>query len=447
MQRSGTTVTHVVLKDHPNVSMSTDEVAIAPFFTKGISTFTGGKESYRQRLAGYTGLFDLLSSHYLEDQTLALGLKAAIGNHREAIEFCNCLREYLPDVRVVLVVREDLVAQHGSLLRAERSGAWHAWEGQKTVASAPFAIAPKDFEIYALESRKTIAQLRTLHRTHDVLELIYEKDIADGVRHDRLFEFLALPVAPVTWLKMSKVAPPADTFIDNYAELTALLPSIPVSTEADEVAAATRVRRERAKDEDPSFLLNRACSQLERADLDEAYADIETALGVDAGRSLDASLCAHVCGLIEHAAATVGVPPREDLLLVLSQGRADNPYFLVERARIRLQTGDAALACDDIVGVLGAKVDLDQRTLRWAFDLLERALERRGDPVAAAQTVESLRDAYGEREHYLVLRATVEHRSGRRDEAEAMLRAALAKDPGHQRATDLLAKWFAAPRS
>ena len=38
--RSGTTVTHLALKGHPNVSAVRDEVRIDPLFTQGMGAFT-----------------------------------------------------------------------------------------------------------------------------------------------------------------------------------------------------------------------------------------------------------------------------------------------------------------------------------------------------------------------------------------------------------------------
>ena len=132
MQRSGTTVTHVCLAGHPEVCMAPDEVYVEPFFTRGLAAFTGGKESYKDRQDGYARLFDLIAGFRAKESTRAVGFKVAIGSANDARDVANCLSEYLPDLKVILVHRSDLAAQFGSLQRAIASGEWHAWEGEKS---------------------------------------------------------------------------------------------------------------------------------------------------------------------------------------------------------------------------------------------------------------------------------------------------------------------------
>lgn len=441
MQRSGTTVTHVGIKDHPNVTMSNDEVWASPFFTKGLSTFTGGKESYKQRRSSYLGLFDLLAASRVSDKTTAYGIKSAIGNRQEAIDFCNCVREYFPGVRIILVSREDLVSQHASLLRAEKTGEWHAWEGQKRSAAGTFAIPPEAFTAYATECRHTNAQLRTLKRTHPVMELVYERDIAPGVQYDKVFEFLGVPVVKVDWLKMTKVAPPAETFVENFKDLQTLMATLPQPTEQEELAAATVVRRERAKGETPNFLMSRACEAFDRGDLDDAWADVETGIAVAAGRPLDVSVRARVCGLAERAASKAGAPVRSDLLGQLEQDVADNAFFVLPRAEVRARGDFAVRACDDALGVLAKGATLDARTRKWAFDVLELALDKRNEPAYAVATMESLKAAHGDSGNFLLLNALVFARMGRSQDAIASMQAAADRDPGLARAKELLAKW------
>jgi len=160
MQRSGTTVTHVCLSGHPNVSMAADEVFAEPFFTRGLATFTGGKETFQDRKDGYGKLFNLITASKANGSTLAAGFKVAIGNTREAIDVANCLREYFEGTRIILVQRTDLAAQYGSLRRAILSGQWHAWEGERSRSDHRIELPPDARR----EPRAARVQLREGHR-------------------------------------------------------------------------------------------------------------------------------------------------------------------------------------------------------------------------------------------------------------------------------------------
>lgn len=436
MQRSGTTVTHVCLNGHPNVAMPSDEVMTTPFFTRGLATFTRGKESYAARKQGYAGLFDLITSLTGNEHTTTFGIKAAVGNHSEALDVCNCLREYLPDVAVILVSRDDLVAQCGSLARAEKSGEWHAWEGRKKSArEGTLAIEPSRFQAYAHECRHTMGQLRTLARTHDLLEFNYERDIANGVRHDRLFEFLGLPRVPVTWLRMTKVAPPARDFIENYDELTKLLARIPEPREEDELTAARARRSEAARSEAPNFLMTRGCDLLTQGDnLASATEDIRLALENEA--SPDAWMLGRAYGLLESAP---NVADADALLAALASSHGDNPFFLLERARTRHMAGDRRPAHADTIQALTATSPLDALNRKHAFTMLERILVGLEDPALAADTIETLAATHATDANYLFLKGFVARHAGDAEAARAALQAALDADSEHARSRELLA--------
>jgi tetratricopeptide (TPR) repeat protein len=439
MQRSGTTVTHVCLNGHPDVAMPTDEVYVAPFFTRGLATFTGGKESYKARQDGYRRLFELLTSMRAKDTTRAIGFKTAVGTHHDAIDIANCLREYLPDVLLILVTRDDLVAQCGSLVRAQESGEWHVYEGKRTQPQGDkIAIEPGYFQDYARNCLDAVAQLRTLHATHRVLEFNYERDIVPGNAWGKLFDFLGLPHVPITWLRMQKVAPPPRDFIENYDELCAQLAAMPVSGEAEQLAAAKALSRERARCETGNFLLHRASERLARGTLAQALADIEVAL--EAGKGLDFALQGQVCALLESAAGSPPEPAAAAAVAAFEQRGAGNAFFLLHRARVRLQKNRAGDAVADLTAMLGKHTRLDDGSLRYAFELLERALEKNGDVAAAQRTVAVLRSGFADNPHFLFLESLVARYAGCADDALALLRKVVAVAPGHERARRMLAE-------
>lgn len=435
MQRSGTTVTHVCLNGHPHVTMPSDEVMTSPFFTRGLATFTGGKESYADRMLGYEKLFELLTSLHATDETQAIGFKTAVGNHHEALEVCTSVREYFPDVRIILVSRDDLVAQCGSLVRAEKSGEWHAWEGQKqSELDGKLTIDVERFREYASGCKQTVAQLRSLSTTHALLDFRYESHIAPGVDHASLFDFLDLPQVEVSWLRMKKVAPPARDFIANYDALATELEAMASPGEAEELKAGRAHRTAIARREQPNFLMTRATHALETGGAREsAIADVRVALE---GGAPDVWLLAKAYGLLERG----GSADCADVLETLIEDNQDNPYFLVPRAHERFLAGDFDASLADSMLALEHAEKLDARTRANAFVQLERILVRREDPALARETIAKLAQQHDGDSGYHFLRGFVERALGDTDAAMTSLRRSLEIEEDHTRARELLAQ-------
>ena len=60
--RSGTTLVHLTLRSHPQVSSPKDEVKVVPLFESGISAFTYGHETEDEHRVGFTRAFDMLAA-------------------------------------------------------------------------------------------------------------------------------------------------------------------------------------------------------------------------------------------------------------------------------------------------------------------------------------------------------------------------------------------------
>jgi LPS sulfotransferase NodH len=126
-QRSGTTVVHMAAMGHPNVAALSDEVKINPLFAKGISSFTFGNDFTEEKEKGLSALFNTLTLLLSNDETIAHGCKIACANEKLADTLISALKTRLKDVKVILVVRKDLVAQYGSALSSARTGIFHSW--------------------------------------------------------------------------------------------------------------------------------------------------------------------------------------------------------------------------------------------------------------------------------------------------------------------------------
>ncbi len=237
--RSGTTVTHLVLMGHPNVATLNDELRPDPFFTRGLTTFTFGADLPEEKSAGHRALFDAITSIRANAQTLALGAKSVNNSPTKAREIVKIMQTSLPEMKVIHVVRHDVVAHFGSALYGKRSGIMHAWNaGARERVVQPIAIPKWQFVSFALGVLRMNRELRALQDSHAVLELAYEDYLEDPANvHRRLFDFVGVPQLPVTWLPAEKLLPPPESYITNYLEMTRLLEQLRDAVASGEVPA------------------------------------------------------------------------------------------------------------------------------------------------------------------------------------------------------------------
>lgn len=266
-QRSGTSVTHDVVAGHPDVTACPTEVRASPFFTDGASVFTTIEMPWEQRAPCHRRIFDALAGRTGTADHRARGIKVAIPTPEIAADLANCVREHFPGMRILLVRREDLVAQFASLRRAQTTGQWHSW--QSTGESPRITLADEELRSYAKDCLRIEAQLRSLQRTHPLLEVVYERDIRTG-RWDQLFEFLDLEVRTIDWPVMQKVAPPAEDYVQDYARLSRMLRTLPRPDEASELAFAEARAEQRLRTEPCQTLIERARLQLASDDAAQA---------------------------------------------------------------------------------------------------------------------------------------------------------------------------------
>lgn len=247
MARSGTTVTLQALQGHPNVRACMDELKVTPFFTQGVGAFTVSGVNDYERDHSYGLLLDAMtmipcSLHgkdlmgyggtdaFPKGEILASGVKVAVSTIDEAELLSASLAKYesLKDVAIVRVERRDLVAQCASLWRAKRSGRWHSfYSSPATVADpkAPFEIPEGDFHFYCDEAAAVRGSFDRLAKSHRVIEVSYEDEIArmGPAAFQRTFSFLGLPQISPTWLGSEKVAPPIESFVLNSRRLYEIL--------------------------------------------------------------------------------------------------------------------------------------------------------------------------------------------------------------------------------
>lgn len=218
--RSGTTVTHLILRGHPQVSALNDEVKICELFGKGISSFTFGNDLEDETAKGFKKAFDLLASLNFRPNTKVAGIKCAVGTVEDAKIFVERIKLSFPDMNIILTVREDILAQFGSRLRAKKTGLYHSWGKEKIKKPISVTIEKGMYSDYLLFNLKIIEILRGLKQTNRFLEISYEKDILPGLNYyKKLYNFLDLNQIEPTWVSSKKVAPSPREFISNYDKI------------------------------------------------------------------------------------------------------------------------------------------------------------------------------------------------------------------------------------
>jgi len=219
--RSGTTVTHLALMGHPNVCALNGELRPEPFFTKGISTFSHGKDPEDEKTKGYSAIFDAITLIRENEDTMAHGAKTACNSYQSAQDMVAAIQKYIGDLKIIIIIRNDIVAQFGSGIVGKKTGIMHSWykgfEGRKV---DKISINKWRFIPYAHNVNNMYAALSELKETNDVLEIYYEDLLADANSfYTKIFRFLGLPEVETTWLDSKKVLPPPEDYIKNYSAL------------------------------------------------------------------------------------------------------------------------------------------------------------------------------------------------------------------------------------
>lgn len=220
MPRSGTTAVHNTLRGHPSVSALHKEVAVDPFLTQGVAIFTRKHPKTRSSISS---LFDLMTSTQSVAEPEARGMKLTTGSDERARAFVEAVRTHLPDVRIILLVRRDLVAQFGSLVKSQKTGVWgqHVGESEGRGTAPTLELDRYEFAEYAIQAYQIRRRLRSMQETHEILEISYEEVLLGGKlpTHDPLFNFVGVEPQRADWLTDRKLSPPSESYIQNYDEL------------------------------------------------------------------------------------------------------------------------------------------------------------------------------------------------------------------------------------
>jgi LPS sulfotransferase NodH len=123
-------------------------------------------------------------------------MKLTIGSDERARAFVERVRTHLPNVRIILLVRRDLVAQFGSLVKSQKTGVGgrHVGESKGRRTAPALELDRYEFAEYAIEAYQTRRRLRSMQETHEIPEISYEKVLLRGElpTYDPLFNFVGV---------------------------------------------------------------------------------------------------------------------------------------------------------------------------------------------------------------------------------------------------------------
>ena len=130
--RSGTTATHLALMGHPQISALDGELKPSPFFTNGIRTFTHSHATTEEDRDGYRAIFDAITS-LSNKAAKAVGAKTACNSAELAQRMLHVLRHNIPEMKVIHMIRDDVIAHYASGIMQARTGVSHSWNlGEKS---------------------------------------------------------------------------------------------------------------------------------------------------------------------------------------------------------------------------------------------------------------------------------------------------------------------------
>lgn len=227
-QRSGTTLIHLLLKDHPNVSALNDELRASPFFSEGLSCFTHGNDYPEEKNLGYVRLFDTITTLMASSNTMANGAKCVCNSKKVAQILVEVISKHFQGMKIIHVVRNDLVAQYGSMLSSGKSGIMHSWyKGYSDQKINRVNINKHLFIAYILGCLDTDSAIGTLKKTNPYYRCNYEEYLGNpDIAKSNLFNFLQIPDLSVDWLASKKVLPSPERYINQYQAHSELMEKI-----------------------------------------------------------------------------------------------------------------------------------------------------------------------------------------------------------------------------
>lgn len=226
--RSGTTALHLLLGGHPEISMFVGELSF-PRLAAGIGGLTmRGYTSEDEDRLGRAALFDAVTGAVRDSRTRVLGAKTTVNSQAAARQFVETVRDYLPGLKIIVMVRRDMVAHYYSRMQLKKTGVAHSW--QKDDASRTRVPARIDKWLLANNAIATLDMYRALRSVadhNDYIEIEYESFAQDNERSYReLIDFLGLDYVKPEWHQAKKLHADPEASIRNYQALSSYVAAL-----------------------------------------------------------------------------------------------------------------------------------------------------------------------------------------------------------------------------
>jgi LPS sulfotransferase NodH len=222
--RSGSTLLFTSLIEHPSLRIYGE---LFQDDSEARREAYGAPEvMYRPEMDGATFLDERVFREDGNPETLAVGFKLFYTQAREP--FARTAWAYLlrqKDIRIVHLVRNEVLRSFASLCEAEASGEWHVDEGQTPVSSSPVRIDPERCLAFLDAWYAHREWVRQAFSKHEMLELSYERHILPDFQlalRD-VQSFLGIPPLTLPVVLRRQGTRPLEERISNYDEIRSLL--------------------------------------------------------------------------------------------------------------------------------------------------------------------------------------------------------------------------------
>lgn len=217
-KRSGTTLAHLALANHPEVAALRNELKIEPFFTQGTRIFSYNQASDPASLAANTcALFDALMQSEVTATTQARGAKVACAHAAEVELVQQCLLDDGSAWKFITVRRRDKLATIGSLKVAQQTNLYHIHDKTQQQATPTVQLNPLELEHAVLNLCEIDKALDGLSDKCPVVDVAYEDLMATPHSElSRIFDFVGVQSMEKQSLPMKKVLPNPQDYVQNY---------------------------------------------------------------------------------------------------------------------------------------------------------------------------------------------------------------------------------------
>ena len=109
-----------------------------------------------------------LPGFFSNEKTKAIGMKCVPSDLQATKTLTIALKKHFPELKIILLIRKDLTAQYGSMIRAKTTGEWHSWRQPKHPSTSQIKLNKRLFKNYIERSILKLNELKTLSNSHDL---------------------------------------------------------------------------------------------------------------------------------------------------------------------------------------------------------------------------------------------------------------------------------------